>query len=252
MSIDLLEFDNTHCAGRFDQSVSLFDAQMDAMRSYSHAVGVTEIDKNARARKLQVPGWNAIWGDKGPRDDCGITTKKSKFKVVYEETHTCSHATYVNERGWKVDSTECAFQVVQDLDTGELVLLGELHTPHGMAPELRGNKIHSDVAKAYLDIAKAYLRRAKRLMKEYKIKYAALSGDWNLNFRFAWVRTWFRHFFVGWKMNWTYKGLPDSGTHGRDIIDGTLLKRLKPIRRRMLQRVKGDDHSGYTEHLIAI
>lgn len=249
----LLSFRNTHCAGRFDQSVALFDGQVAEMQRDSDAVGVTEIDKNARARQLLSPGWNAIWGNKGPRDDCGITTSESKFKVLHEETYTCSHAQYINERHEKTDTTECAFQVVQDLETDEIVVLGEVHTPHGMGPELRADRVRSDVARAYLDITRAYLRRARQLMRKYKAKYAALSGDWNLNFRFAWVRSWFRKNFAGWKMNWEYLGaLPGSGTHGHEIIDGTLLKGLKPVKRKMLRRIAGDDHNGYTELLIAL
>lgn len=248
----LLGFDNIHCAGRFDQSVVAFDHQMDSMMDEAHAVGVTEIDKNARARHLNPPGWDGVWGDKGPRDDCGITTLKSKFRTIHEETYTTSHHTYVNERGHKTDTTEAAFKVVEDTDSGELVLLGELHTPHGMGPQLRADKVRSDVARAYVDISRGYLRRANQLMRKYKIKYAALSGDWNLNFRFAWVRAYFRQNFAGWQLNWNYLGLPDHGTHGPEIIDGTLLRRLKPTHREMLKRFTGDDHSGYLEHLVAI
>jgi len=247
-----LQFENTHCAGRFDQSVKLFDTQMDTMMAFSDAIGVTEIDKNARARQLKAPGWDAIWGNKGPRDDCGITIRKEKFEVVYEETYTCSHATYVNDRGNRTDSTEAAFQIVKDKKTGELVLLGEVHTPHGMGPELRKDNVRSDVARAYVQITRAYLRRARILMKKFKVKLAALSGDWNLDFRLAWVRAWFRKFFGGWKMNWSYPGLPIDGTHGNRVIDGTLLKGLKPVKRRILRRAPGDDHNGYTERLVAI
>lgn len=247
----MLSFRNTHCAGRFDQSVALFDNQVIEMQSDSDAVGVTEIDRNARARQLLNPGWNAIWGNKGARDDCGITVRTSKFKVLHEETYTCSHRTYINERKTRTDTTEAAFMVVQDTVTGEVVVLGELHTPHGMGPELRANQVRSDVALAYVDISQAYLKRGKQLMKKFKASYAALSGDWNLNFRFAWVRAWFRKNFAGWKMNWSYLQMT-TGTHGREIIDGTFLKGLKPVKRKMLRRVAGDDHSGYTELLVAL
>lgn len=251
-SDNVLEFTNTHCAGRFDQSVAWFDQQINAMEDDCQSLGVTEIDKNARARQLKNPNWFGGWGDKGGRDDCGIAVDKTKFEVVWFETHTVSHSTYINERGDETDTTEAAFLVARDRVTGELVLFGELHTPHGMGPELRADKVRSDVARAYVQITNGYLRRAKQLMKQHKIKYAALSGDWNLNFRFAWVRKYFRENFTGWKMNWSYLDLPDHGTHGKEIIDGTLLKNLKPKWRKMLRRSKGDDHSGYTEHLVAI
>jgi len=61
-------------------------------------------------------------------------------------------------------------------------------------------------------------------MRKFKIKYAALGGDFNLISVFAWVRSYFRRNFAGWRMNWEFLGLPTHGTHGHEIIDGTLLK----------------------------
>lgn len=250
-----MRFTHVHSSGRFDESAAAFRLAVLMYAALCVALTVTEVDRNARARVLQMPGWNGTWGDKGPRDDCGITTKKSDLTVIHEETWTLSHRRYVNERHELADTTEAAFQVCQDVETGEPVLLGSVHTPHEhlvLAEQLRTNHVHTDVALAYVDIVDGYFRRARELMHEYKIRHAALSGDWNLDFRQAWVRAWFAKHHPAWTLNWDPKHLPAKGTHGREIIDATFLFGLVVVGQpRLVKRDPKDDHGAYVQTLAS-
>jgi len=49
-----------------------------------------------------------------------------------------------------------------------------------------------------------------------------------------WRSFYFRRNFAGWRIELGFLGLPTHGTHGHEIIDGTLLKGLKPTKRKML------------------
>lgn len=249
-----MRFVKVHSSGRFDEAAHAFRLAVLAYMAICQALSVTEVDRDARARELQPPGWNGTWGDKGPRDDCGIATEKAAFTLVHEETYTLSHRRYVNERGETADTTEAAFQVVRDRH-GDLGLLGSIHTPHEhkvLADQLRTGHVHTDVALAYVDIVRGYFRRARELMHEHDIKYAALSGDWNLDFRQAWVRAWFAKNHPAWTLNWDPKHLPAKGTHGHELIDATFLIGLHVVGQpRILARDPHDDHVAYVETLAS-
>lgn len=244
-----MKFKRAHVSGRFDESVAAWRRAVLYYIALCEVLAVTEIDRNIRALVLQQIGWNSIHGDKGPRDDCGIATKKSKFTVIEEDTHTLSHRRYRNERGDEADTTEAAYQVVKD-ENEDVLVIGSIHTPHGMTEELRKGEIRSDVAHAYVDIVAGYFAYAIVLMDKHGATRAALSGDWNLNFREPWVRTWFAKNYPGWHLNWDPKHMPAKGTHGREIIDATFLKGLHVVGQpKILRDDPHDDHTGYVETL---
>lgn len=242
-------FSHVHASGRFDQSPGQFAEGLKAYRKISSIITVTEVDRNTRARMLASGEWAGVWGDKGPRDDCGITWDPAVWKKLWAGTVTVAKNRYRNERHVLADTTEAAYAVLEHKETGKVIVFGSLHTPHGMQDELRLNKVHTDVGLAYVAIAHGYLRHARRLGKKYNATAYALSADWNLNVRTLWVRGWFRTYgrALGLKLNWT-GNLPSRGTHGKEIIDATLYKGMNMNKLpRVLPKSPGDDHVAYQQ-----
>jgi len=245
----MVVFSHIHASGRFDQSPTLFKKGLDHYRKISSIITVTEVDRNTRAHYLTSDGWEGVWGDKGPRDDCGITWDKNVWEKVWANTKTVSRARYVNERHVLADTTEAAFAVLQHKESGKVVLFGSLHTPHGMQDELRSHNVHSDVAIAFVKITNGYRRWARFFAKRFNVDAVALSADWNLNIRVLWARTWLLRYARagGYKLNWT-GNYPTRGTHGKEIIDATLYKgmNMKHLPK-ILPTQPGDDHTGYVQ-----
>lgn len=241
-------FSHVHASGRFNQSPSDFAKGLTGYRKVASVITVTEVDRNTRAKLLASEGWQGVWGDKGPRDDCGISWDPTVWSKIWADTVTLSHARYKNDRGDLADTTEAAFAVLKHKETGKVVLWGSLHTPHGMQEDLR-NGTKSDVAIAFISITRAYRRHSRKLEKQYDVDAVSLSADWNLNIRNEWANryltTYARVFKL--KLNWT-GNFPAWGTIGRQIIDATLYKgmNMKTLPK-LLPRNAGDDHVAYKE-----
>lgn len=237
---------HVHASGRFNQSVEDFKKNISAYRKISSVVTVTEVDRNTRARVLASEGWAGIWGDKGPRDDCGITWNPEVWSKVYADTITVSPRRYKNERGWVTDTTEAAYAVLENKETGEVVVWGSLHTPHGMQEDLRNGK-GSDVALAFISIIRGYRRHARKLYTQYNAGAMSLSADWNLNLKNAWANKYLTTYarVLKLKLNWT-GNFPSWGTHGKEVIDATLYKGMNQKELpELLPRAEGDDHRAY-------
>lgn len=236
-----------NAAGRFDQSPQAFGDSLDHYRTLADVITVTEVDRNARARLLDSKTWAGIWGDRSPRDDCGITWNTHTARKVWAGTLPLSHRTYVNERGNRTGITAAAFAVL-DHD-GARVVWGSAHTPHGMQDELRRDRVRTDVGRAYVSITDAYLRRGLALAQTHAADAIVLSADMNLNLRAAWVRAWFAAYRIKARLhlNWR-QPYPHRGTHGTELIDATLYRGLTlTAPPRLLPPAPGDDHTAYLE-----
>lgn len=250
----MTRFSHIHASGRFNQSPAEFAVELKAYRAMASVITLTEVDKNTRATLLDENGWDGVWGDKGPRDDCGVSWDKTVWEKVWAGTVTVSPKRYKNDRGWLADTTEAAYAVLKHKVSGDVVVFGSLHTPHGMQDELRKGQIKSDVGIAYVSIVNGYRRHARRLEKQYKATAVALSGDWNLNLRSAWVRVWLNRYsrVLGLKVNWT-GNLPRAGTHNKEIIDATLYKGLRLAAfPNILRKYKGNDHVAYKNVFVVL
>lgn len=238
---------HVHASGRFNQSPADFDRALNRFRrEKASVITVTEIDNDARAKMLDAPGWSSTYGDKGPRDDCGIAWQDAVWTKVFGNTLPLSHRTYVNERGDRTGVTAGAFAVLEH-HNGRRVLWGSMHTDHGMQDELRQDRIRSDLALAYMSITRSFRGRAVSLAQERKADAMVLSADWNLNIRAAWVRAWFAAYRkgTGLRLNWQ-PPYPHRGTHGTELIDASLYRGLvlaKPSV--VLAPDQGDDHTAF-------
>lgn len=239
-----------HLSGRFTASGQEEEGALDEMMDGSHLVTTTEVDALVRSKHLHEPGWWSVYGDKGPRDDCGIAGKISRLKLLHGETVVLSDRTYQTERGTQSSKTVGAFAAVQDRVTGEIGIVAAVHTPHGMQDELRTGNIRSDVAKAYRDIIKGLRKTANKWARKWKATWVNITGDWNVNVKRPWVQAYLKAQFPRYTLNWKNR-MPAGGTWGKMIFDASMLRGIKvgwgP---RLLPRFKGFDHRGYEQGLV--
>lgn len=240
-----------HLSGRFTATPAEEEAALDALMQRSDLVTTTEVDANLRARALREPGWTAVFGNKGSRDDCGIAMRDSRLHLIEGGTKTLSPLRYKTERGTLSDTTEGAYAVVQDLGReprrGVVVVV---HMPHGMQDDLRLGTVGSDVAKAYRDILKGARRLANRLTRKYRAAWTMIVGDWNLNIKHPWVAPYLALQFPRYTVNFA-KPYPAKGTFGPEIIDLALLWGIGTslLGPKILRRQPGFDHVAWAELL---
>ena len=242
-------FDHIHASGRFTASTKEEEAAVDSYMRQSDLLTVTEVDAAARSKCLAEPGWNPVFGNKGGRDDCGLSVRKSVFVVQDEGTSTLSPLRYRTERGKLADTTEAAFAVIREKTTAKVGVVIVVHMPHGMQDELRTNHIRSDVAKAYRDMVKGIRKLANRLNKKHNANWTMIVGDWNLNIKSAWVGPYFRVNFPGYSVNF-HKPYPSWGSFGKTLIDLALLRGIKVKKGpNVLPHKAGFDHVGWKQTL---
>lgn len=230
-------FNHTHGSGRFTVGAGLLGTWLDRQRVSSDLITYTEVDKNKRASELKAPGWEVVYGDKGPRDDCGIAWRSAVFTKVWAGTITLDAPSYRNKRGWMTDQAEAAYAVLE-LNTGKRVVVGVAHMPTSVG----GTRIYSFAARSLR-------KNAQELSKKHRGDAIMLVADWNRNLRLAATRTYLRRYAPKYRVTWN-SSLPKRGTFGHEIIDFTLAHGLKVIRRpHLLAHSAVSDHTGYRETL---
>ena len=238
-----------HLSGRFTATHDQEEAALDAAMAHSHEVTTTEVSANVRARCLREPGWWAVFGDKGPRDDCGVAGRTDRLELLEGDTEVLSDLTYVTERGRQSARTVGAYAVTRDHATGKVGVTVVVHMPHGMQDELRTGRIVSDVARAYRDIVKGTRRLANRLARKWEATWTMIVGDLNINIKRAWTRAYLLAQFPNFRPNWS-PPYPGAGTWGPLIIDVGLLRRIRVVSGPRVQpRHAGFDHHGFEEAL---
>jgi len=245
-------FVHDHLSGRFTVSAAQEEAAVDASMRVCDLFTTTEVSKPAQARALREPGWTAIFGNKGPRDDCGISIRNERFRLIEGGTATLSHLTYQTESFGVADTHEGAYAVIEDKRSVFKHAVGVVvvaHLPHGMQDDIRLNRPGSDVAKAYRDIVRGARQLATDLRREHKANWTMIVADWNLNVKNAWVPLYLKSQFPTYHLNWQ-RPYPKRGTFGNMIFDFALLRGIDNRRNpTILSRSPGFDHLGWRQLL---
>lgn len=243
---------HTHMSGRFTVTGGQEEAATDQILAECDRFSTTEVDANIRARCLREPGFEAVFGDKGPRDDCGLSFRKSVFEVLDGETIALSPLRYRNERHQLAGETVAAVAAIREVDTGKVGIDLVWHSPHGMRDQLRTAHYNTDVARAY----RSQGAGARAIMNDWTRRHDAdwgeIEGDFNIDLRALWVQAYLKTTFPGYHVNF-HKPYPHRGTfRGSDeIIDlGLLRGKVEVIRGPAIgQPIKGFDHIRWTETL---
>jgi len=243
-------FEHDHLSGRFTATPAEEEAALDEIMTWADLITTTEVSGNLRARCLREPGFTAVFGNKGSRDDCGLAVRNSRFNLLDGGTETLSPLTYITERGVRSDTTEGAYAVVEDKhEGGEVGVVVVVHMPHGMQDALRTGKVGDDVARAYRDILRGARRLANRLARKWKAGWTQIVGDWNLNIKRLWVQAYLRLQFPNYRVNFT-KPYPVRGTFSVQIIDRAMLRGIKVRKGPTINPAyEGFDHRGFSQGL---
>lgn len=238
-------------AGRFTQTVAQEQAQYRARRRLCTAMTVTEVDRDTRARLLTLDGWDGAYGDKGGRDDCGGTWDPTVWAKVWAASVVVSDRTYVDERGQRTGKTVPFYMALEHKATSRRWLFGELHTPHQIREELRTGHVHTEAGHTYVEVTTGYRHEADQIADQRSCDVVALSADWNIDLReewaYRWLAEWGAHSDLA--MTWHHGHLPADGTHGRELIDATLIRGARQVGQpELLANARGDDHTGYLLH----
>jgi hypothetical protein len=247
-------FVHDHQSGRFTVSPEAEEAMVDySLHGGADLFTTTEISKNSQARCLREPGFTAVFGNKGSRDDCGLAIRDERFRTIDKGTETLSDRVYETESFGTADTHEGAYAVIEDKhaefarkSVGVVVVV---HLPHGMQDDLRLGRPGSDVAKAYRSIMRGARRLATRLRRKYRAHWVMIVGDWNLNLKNSWVPLFLKGVFPTYHLNFQ-KPYPKRGTWGPMIFDFALLWGIDNRRNpRILSRKPGFDHLGWRQLL---
>jgi hypothetical protein len=244
-------FVHDHQSGRFTASDAEEREMVNESLAHCDLFTTTEISKNSQARALRAPGFSSVFGNKGPRDDCGIAARRDRFRVIDKGTETLSERTYMTESFGMADTHEGAYMVIEDkrAETKSIGVVVVVHMPHGMQDDLRLGRPGSDVAKAYRSIMRGARRLATRLRRKYRSTWVMIVGDWNINVKAPWVNLFLKGVFPTYHVNFR-PPYPARGTFGGLVIDFALLQGIDNPRNPLIGGVDpGFDHRGWRQLL---
>lgn len=245
-------FEHVHASGRFTATPAEEEAALDDYMRRADLLTTTEVDANLRARCLREPGFIGVFGNKGPRDDCGFAIRRSRFDLLEGGTKTLSPLRYMTEQGHLSDTTEGAYGVLKDKSTRLVGVLVVVHMPHGMQDALRKGAVGDDVAKAYRDILRGAKHLANGLARNHQADWTMIVGDWNLNVKSVWVPVYLKAQFPTYHVNFK-RPFPHRGTFGSSLIDLAMLRGLLVVKGnpRILSHKVGFDHVGWAQTIGA-
>lgn len=240
---------HVHSSSRFDRApVSLFKA-FKRYAKRSDLITWTEIEAETRERVLRtLKGWNLISGDKSYANDCGISYRATRLRLVESGNESTGAERYSNVKGLLRDPAFVTWGVFEDLITGDTLVVVVVHLASSIEGDL-ARKRNTRRTASFLTGFAGTMKIARRLRKEYKADGAMVVADFNLNFKLAWVRALVKSLAPRWQHTW--KRLPKGGTHGSRVIDATLLwGRLRVHGSAGLMRDdQSSDHRPYKEWL---
>lgn len=220
-----------HHSGRFDRSPSALAAVLVSLakRPGVDAIGCTEMSSAGRAhaaiQALREIGWDlARHGDHGEE---ALAYDASRYRVLKVVERVVSHVRFYTHDGKPRAYFTALFVLLEDLATGETILVSVGHTPshagtrRGFYDNLR--------ARAHRDGLPGWNRELRKLKREWKpTGGVVVSMDLNLDVAQRWVRAYLTASFPGLQL------VSDGryvDTHDTRTIDVVLVdRRLTPRR----------------------
>lgn len=183
-------------------------------------------------------------------DDSVILWKADKWKLIHFETFKITNIAYINEKGLRRDPTYAKIAILENIKTGDRVLVSTCHLPSSVQRG-GGFAAHSSRVRAWLSGVKGWRKRRNDLYREYKCDAMLVSADWNVDFHVRALRTAVKVLHPTMKFALNVKALPKGGTHGNRLIDFSLIRgRLRVVNRPViLAKSKASDHAPYREVL---
>jgi hypothetical protein len=149
----------------------------------------TEIEAEARERAIREASeeFFLVSGDRSYANDCGISLRKKRFKVLYTENFKSTNVNFYDKGGNKKDPQWATTAVVEDRLTQRRTVITVIHLASGIEGDMREGKRTKAIINWYASFRGAK-KRANKLRKQYKAHAVLFIADFNLDFKAEWVR----------------------------------------------------------------
>jgi hypothetical protein len=240
-------FQHVHSSSRFDRSVPSLFAAASRYNLLAELVTYTEVDKEKREegiRKANGDVFGLVSGDESNKNDCAISYKKSRFRLIGQEQFL---ATKIDYTPGGVD-LYATIALLEDRSTHKRIIVCVIHLPAHIETDMRRGKSTAKTRAWYRAFARTK-RRCNFLMRRHRAVAVLLVADYNLNFKKEWVRNLLKHQAPKYKHTW-HNLKVRLGTHGKRIIDATLIRGKMKGSARLFVDDDSSDHRPYVETLV--
>lgn len=249
-----MRFTHLHSSSRYDRSPESLQAA--ALRYSLHADLVTYTEVSSKDRKQAVKDaqpkeFNVVVGEYGPKNDCAIAVRGSKFEILHRENFKASGKTF-QLMGHLTPDLFATTAVIRDRQTLCVFVVTVIHLPASVENDLR-LKDRSTRTATWFDAFTRAKHQANKLKRDFDADGILFVADYNINFKRLWARTLVKTLAPGYNLTWR-KTHVRGGTHGQRIIDGTLLRgQIRVVGSAELHRDDpSSDHRPYIETLAAV
>ena len=203
----------------------------------------TEMMAEARARALQdFPGYTLARAKGTDGDDeCALLVKDARYKILSRKAVRLSDLPIPRRSGKTHKNFDHALVVsLESLVTGSFHTRLVVHRPSGVEgfSGIRGG----GQGACYRDGTEGL----KGLLESIDGR-VVVTGDWNLSLKRKWVRGYFDRHFPAFTTTWHGGNLPDRGTHGRRVIDFSIIRGYTVSDAQVVPHFGASDHRAIRE-----
>lgn len=244
-------FNKIHSSSKWSRSNESLKRAVARYIQHAILITLTETElprrKNALREICRVYGYGFITGEFGNKNDGSILFSLEEFEEVHSENHKLSNKVFKIGRHTTPPSY-ATLGVLRHRKSGLILVVGVYHTPSSVEGDLYHHRKTSRVITWYANV-RSLRKRANALKKHYHATAAIISCDWNINWHKKWVRALIKTMFPAWKSTWQ-RHVPKGGTHGRRLIDWSLVKgNVKVLSSDLFVDDASSDHRPYIERI---
>ena len=246
-----MKFTHIHSSSKWSGTVESLLAAAQGYNLVADLVTYTEVDKGTREAGWREAGgkdFGLVSGDHGGRNDAVIAFRKEKLTLIHSDMVVVPNSGFTRPNGNESALLYGTLAVFETTDKKRFAVM-VVH----LSSSVEGDFAKKTPTERTREWVRAFhiLRKALRAaQKEYKCEAAFFIADFNLNFKFKWVRALVKTLAPSFSVTW---GAIHSklGTHGRRVIDATLGRgKFKVIRKpRLFKDDNSSDHRPYVEVL---
>lgn len=250
----MTSFTHIHSSSRFDRSLGLLEK---AARDYNYdadLVTYTEVDFEPRERAIRRANgkeFGFVSGDESHANDSAISFRKDRFELLYSENFENSTQVVYRTDGHARDLPYSTIAVFEDKFNCAVFVIAVTHLSSGVESDLAKRNWSYRRANQWRQSFTNTKRRVNKLARTHNADARLIVADYNVNFKTPWVRTFIKSLAPGYHNTW--KNLKvTGGTHGRRIIDATLLRGKLSVRKsaKLYKDDASSDHRPYIETLV--
>lgn len=246
-----MRFTHLHSSSRYDRSPESLNRAAKKYHSVADLVTYTEVSSEAREQAIRDANsdFSVVSGDHSPKNDCAIAVRGSRFAILHKENTLASGKSFVlmGKRSADLYATSV---VMEDRQRLFVYVVTVIHLPADVERDLNRHR-KTDRTVAWLDAFRRSKQQANKLKREFNADAVIYVADFNINFKHRWARALMKVLAPSYSLTWR-RTRTAGGTHGRRIIDGTLLRgQLKVIgSAELYPDDPSSDHRPYIETLV--